>query len=611
MRKAAISGPRLPTDMAFADVLSGEAGGRLDMVAARPASPPAPTTIKGTDAADALSGGGGDDAIYGYAGKSSSPDAGAIRAVLVGSGFDGAVFASSAPGDPDRLYVVTKDDGEIRILDPATGSTSLFLDIPDSELSGGGEEGLLGLAFHPDYAANGRFFVHLVNADGDVEIREYARSEGNPNAADPDPVRTVITVPHPDFGNHNGGAMAFGPNDGYLYIALGDGGGANDPDGNAQNLGVLLGKILRLDIDHDDFPSASRNYAIPDDNPFVAGSGADEIWACGLRNPWRVAFDENGDLYIGDVGQNEREEIDFQPAGSQGGENYGWDLAEGTLGDPPPGSVLPVFEYSHEIGDAVTGGHVYRGDGPALYGAYFFADFVTDRVWTLEGGHATERTAQIVSADAPLGQISSFGIDGGGELYAVSLSGNIFRLDLPKYSGDLGDTLRGRGGDDRLFGGPGNDTLTGGNNRDRLSGGLGDDALNGSRGRDRMRGDAGDDRMNGGAGNDRMKGGAGADTFVFDTAPDAKSNNDRIADFDGSADRIALDGAIFAAIGAALSDDEFHAGAAAAAAGHRIVYNPDNGALIYDANGAAAGGDTRFASLDQGLALEAGDFLIA
>ena len=172
-------------------------------------------------------------------------------------------------------------------------------------------------------------------------------------------------------------------------------------------------------------------------------NGADEVWAYGLRNPWRIAFDKNGDLYIGDVGQNAREEIDFQPAGSKGGKNYGWDLAEGTLGNPPPGSVLPIFEYGRDLGTVVTGGEVYRGDRPALVGAYFFADFGSGRIWTIRNGEATERTSQIVGPDTPLEFISSFGHDGKGNLYAVSLSGEIFRLLPRKEADDLGDVLKG------------------------------------------------------------------------------------------------------------------------------------------------------------------------
>ncbi len=563
--------------------------------------------ILGTDGADALSGGDARDRIFGLGGEDKAPDAGAIRAERVGSGFDGAVFASSAPGDPEHLYVIQKDVGKIRILDPGTGQSTLFLDIPDEQITGGGEQGVLGLAFHPDYAENGRFFVHLVNSDGDQEILEYHRNDSG--VADPDPVRTIITVPHPTFENHNGGTITFGPNDGYLYVALGDGGGANDPPGNAQNLDVLLGKILRLDVDGDDFLSTARNYAIPDDNPFVGQDGADEIWAYGLRNPWRIAFDQNGDLYIGDVGQNAREEIDFQPAASHGGENYGWDRAEGTLGDPPPGSVLPVFEYGHDKGVAVTGGYVYRGAGPSFQGDYFFADFGSARLWTMHHGVVSERTGQVVSPDAAFKQISSFGTDGHGELYAVSLAGNIFHLVLQPHAADVGDRLRGGGGNDRLFGGPGDDRLAGNSGDDRLSGGLGDDALHGGGGRDKLDGGDGDDQLAGGKGTDLLRGGDGADTFVFDRAPHNKNDHDRIKDFDPEDDRILLARRAFPGLGG-FGDASFHVGAAATEAAHRIIYDPESGALIYDRNGVAAGSDAVFAKLDKGLLLDAGDFVI-
>ena len=193
--------------------------------------------------------------------------------------------------------------------------------------------------------------------------------------------------------------------------AVGDGGGGNDPDNNGQNTNTLLGTVLRLDVNGDDFPADDgRNYAIPTDNPFVGASGADEIWAYGLRNAWRISFDQNGDLYIADVGQSAREEVNFQPFDSPGGDNYGWDLAEGTLGNPPPGSKLPVFEYDHSQGVAITGGYVYHGGEPSFDGAYVFADFGSARFWTLkiEGGAAvdtTERTGQIDSPDAALTQI--------------------------------------------------------------------------------------------------------------------------------------------------------------------------------------------------------------
>jgi Ca2+-binding RTX toxin-like protein len=556
---------------------------------AAPAADQRDKPLRGTDGADTLKGGRGDDRIFGHDGKDKATDVGAIVVDEVGSGFGGAVFAGAAPGDPDHLYVLQKDVGQIYILDPETGTSSLFLDIPEAEFTGGGEQGVLGLAFHPDYAENGRYFVHLVNPEGNIEVREYARS------ADPDAgaVRSIIEIPHPVNTNHNGGTVAFGPKDGYLYVSIGDGGGGNDPDGNGQNKGVLLGKLLRLDVDGDDFPADSgRNYAIPADNPFVGKNGADEIWAYGLRNPWRIAFDKNGDLYIADVGQSAREEINFQPASSSGGENYGWDLAEGSLGDPPPGSVLPVFEYGRDLGRVVAGGEVYRGPGSTMAGAYFFTDVATGRVWTLEDGEATERTSQITGSGAPLSSIVSFGHDGSGRLYAVSIGGAIFRLDFQKHADDAGDVLRGRGGDDRMFGGPGNDDIRGDSGDDRLSGGYGDDLINGGKGRD------------------KLVGGAGVDTFVFD-ARLKEANADTIADFEAGVDVIALGASRFAAIGGELEEAEFHIGAAASAPSHRVIYDPATGLLSFDTNGSAAGGSTRIAKLAAGLDLTAGDFVVA
>ncbi|MGH6769937.1 MAG: PQQ-dependent sugar dehydrogenase [Xanthobacteraceae bacterium] len=449
--------------------------------------------LLGTDGADTIDGLAGDDAIFGHKSATTSPFAGEIDLVRVGTGFTGAVTALSAPNDPNHLYVVQKDTGQIRILDPATGQSTLFLDIPDSDLTRGGEQGLLGLAFHPNYAANGRFFVHVVNADGDVEVREYQRTGAN--QADAATKEVIITVPHPTFTNHNGGSVAFGP-DGFLYVSIGDGGSGNDPFGNAQNKNSLLGKILRLDVDNDAFPGdPARNYANPNTNPFVGQAGADEIWAYGLRNPFRVTFDAvTGDLYIGDVGQSAREEIDFQPAGI-GGRNYGWDVMEGTLGPQQPGFVLPIFDYGRTLGTTVTGGYVYRGPHAGFDGSYFFTDFGSGRIWTLKvvNGEATsiiQRTEQFTSS-ADL--VSSFGVDGAGNLYLVSLLGDIYRIDPSSLAGDVGDRLLGGAGDDRIFGGAGPDSLFGGTDNDQLSGGFGNDRLDGQSGIDTMRGGQGND----------------------------------------------------------------------------------------------------------------------
>jgi glucose/arabinose dehydrogenase len=388
-----------------------------------------------------------------------------VTLVRVASDLSRPLYVTAPPADAMRLFIVEQfagTSGRVRILDLATGSllATPFLSVPD--VSTGGEQGLLGLAFHPDYASNGYFYVDLTNSAGDTEIRRYSVS-GDPDVADAGSATLVLGIDQPD-ANHNGGWLGFGP-DGYLYIATGDGGGADDSGaghtagtGNAQDItDNLLGKLLRIDVDGDDFPSdATRNYAIPPDNPFVGGGGDDEIWAYGLRNPFRASFDRaTGDLYIGDVGQGSREEIDVQPAASAGGENYGWRLREGTIatptggvgGDKPAGAIDPIYDYPHGGGDTegfvVTGGYVYRGPIVAFRGRYVFADFANARIWTLrwdgsdpagfDGTNFTEfidwgDSAQFVPDAGTLSQISSFGEDDAGNLYIVSLGGDVFRM---------------------------------------------------------------------------------------------------------------------------------------------------------------------------------------
>jgi len=328
-------------------------------------------------------------------------------------------------GDGSARLFVNERGGRIRVVNAdGTLAAADFVDLSD-RLQEGGEQGLLGVAFHPDFAANGRVFVHYSRpGDGATVISELTASADR-GTANPASERVIFTL-HQPFANHNGGQIAFGP-DGYLYIGLGDGGSGEDPEGNGQNRQVLLGKILRIDVDGP--PAADREYAIPDSNPYAAGGvapgdGLPEIWAYGLRNPWRFSFDGGtGDLYIGDVGQASWEEIDRQPADSGGGENYGWDLYEGTHCSTDCASiavVLPVAEYGHDPACSVTGGYVYRGPTqPAMRGTYLFGDYCSGTIWTLpEADGVTPRPL----AETGL-RIPSFGEGEDGEIYLVELSG--------------------------------------------------------------------------------------------------------------------------------------------------------------------------------------------
>jgi glucose/arabinose dehydrogenase len=314
-----------------------------------------------------------------------------------------------------RLFVIEKV-GRIRSIENDQLLETPFLDITDRVGSNGNEQGLLGFAFHPQYRENGRFFVNYTDTRGDTVIARFEVSS-DPSTADPNSEVPLFGYDQP-FPNHNGGAMVFG-SDGYLYIGIGDGGAAGDPLGNAQNTGTMLGKILRLDVD------SAEPVAVPADNPF-----GNEVWAYGLRNPWRMSFDRlTGDLYIGDVGQGEWEEIDFLTAGSPGGANFGWDHREGSHdyeGGGPEGMIDPVAEYSHpEGGCSVTGGYVYRGSMPEWNGIYLYGDYCTGMIWGLiqiEGGWQTQL---LFDVDVT---ITSFGQDEAGEIYLISDNGGIFRL---------------------------------------------------------------------------------------------------------------------------------------------------------------------------------------
>jgi len=374
-----------------------------------------------------------------------------LHTTRVASGLFLPVFVVSPPGDMQRLFIVEKR-GVIKILNLETGviNATPFLDI--NSLVGGGqstndERGLLGLAFHPNYTNNGLFYVNYTNNSDDTVVARYAVS-GNPDIADSGSADTILTIFQP-FSNHNGGWLGFGPNDDYLYIATGDGGFRDDPGNRGQDItDQLLGKMLRIDVDGDDFPAdPNRDYAIPKDNPFVGVSGDDEIWAYGLRNPWRPSFDRlTGDMYIADVGQNAWEEVNFQSASSPGGENYGWRCYEGNQNfntggcDPPNTMVFPIHVYSHAVGFSITGGYAYRGSQiPPLQGTYFFADYVIQHVWSFQYDGANvndfmERTADLSPSveGFTVNQISSFGEDAAGEMYIVdqgsSTQGQIFKI---------------------------------------------------------------------------------------------------------------------------------------------------------------------------------------
>ncbi len=344
----------------------------------------------------------------------------------VGEGFTLPLFLTHANDGSGRIFVVEKG-GTIALLENGKRGT-VFLDIRDRVRASGYEQGLLGLAFHPDYARNGYFYVNYTNRQGHTVIERYSVLQSDPNRADPNSAKRIMLIKQP-YANHNGGMIAFGP-DGLLYIGVGDGGGANDPLGAGQNKRTLLGKILRIDVDNGD------PYAIPADNPYADGrEGLPEIWSIGWRNPWRFSFDRlTGDMYIADVGQNRYEEVHIERRGAKGGLNYGWNIMEGAhcfqprTGCNRDGLQMPIAEYDHSQGISITGGYVYRGSAfPRMQGYYFFADFGSTKVWALRETSAdTWEMTEVMSAHFP---VSSFGEDEAGELYLVDFSGGtIHRL---------------------------------------------------------------------------------------------------------------------------------------------------------------------------------------
>ena len=356
-----------------------------------------------------------------------------LTATRVVAGLSSPLDLQSAPGDRTRLFAV-EQAGRIRIVRAGALVPTPFLDI-SARIASGGERGLLGLAFHPQFGTNGRFFVNYTDRSGDTHISEFRAPLPAGDTADVGSERELMFVRQP-FANHNGGGLTFGT-DGFLYIGLGDGGSGSDPQGNAQNLGTRLGKMLRVDV------NGATPFAIPPDNPFVGRSGAlPEIWAYGLRNPWRFSVDRaNGDLYIGDVGQGALEEIDVGLASRRGGENYGWNTMEGTRCFSPgsgcnmAGLTLPVTEYGRADGFSVTGGVVYRGCRmPGYAGHYFYADYGTGliRSFRLEAGDAVQArdwTTALSGSSRQIRNPSSFGVDADGEIYIVDYDGEVYRID--------------------------------------------------------------------------------------------------------------------------------------------------------------------------------------
>jgi glucose/arabinose dehydrogenase len=375
-----------------------------------------------------------------------------LRSQVYATGFTWPIAMIQDPTDPDVQFVV-QQRGLIRVVVNGVVQGTNFLDLSGVVHQTNSEGGLLGLAFHPDYAANRFLYVYYTDTSGDTRIVRFTRNAVNPLMADSGSAQQVIFIDQP-FSNHNGGTIRFGPNDGYLYVGMGDGGSGNDPGNRAQTItNMLLGKVLRLDVDTDDFPADSnKNYGIPPTNPFVGVAGDDEIWSFGLRNPWKWSFDNpsllgTGGMLIGDVGQNNWEEIDYEPPLASG-RNYGWREYEGNHltgngGGVGPPYFFPIHEYSHALGISVTGGYAYRGlELGDYFGKYFFADYGSARIWSLDlviaangegsAANVTEVTTDIASGAA---LISSIDVDSEGELYFVDYrgggAGRVIRL-LPE-----------------------------------------------------------------------------------------------------------------------------------------------------------------------------------
>ncbi len=346
------------------------------------------------------------------------------------SGLSSPLGLTHAGDGTGRLYVV-EQGGTIKVIESREVRATPFLDISDLT-EGGGEQGLLGLAFHPRYEDNRRFFINYTDNAGDTVVAEYKRAKGNAYKAVPTSARVLLTIEQP-FANHNGGALAFGP-DGFLYIGMGDGGSAGDPMGNGQRTDTLLGKILRIDVNSS---SPGTPYGIPNGNPYNGSNGRREIYSIGLRNPWRITFDRStGDLWIGDVGQSALEEIDRAKKGTGAGANYGWNVMEGDRCYPAGANCAglrqdftdPIAVYSHDFGCSVTGGYVYRGRRyPVMKGGYFFGDYCSGNIWAIASGGGSPQSPELLIENSGA-SISSFGEDRRGELYLTDLGGTVYRL---------------------------------------------------------------------------------------------------------------------------------------------------------------------------------------
>ncbi len=393
----------------------------------------------------------------------------------IATGLGGVTAIAQAPNDADRIYIANKE-GLVRTYNLATGmiEPEILLNLLDEPLATIGDGGLLSMAFHPDFESNGKFYVTVTTDNGGIvidpgappevpptispytaHVREYHLLESDPKVADHEDWKQVIEWVKPGW-EHTSGWLGFSPRNGYLHVSVGDGGEPYDLQpghtpgiGNAQDIeNNLLGKMLRLDVNNDAFPAdASRNYAIPANNPFVGTAGDDEIFAYGLRSPWRSSFDRaTGDLWIGDVGEGNKEEVDVIRGGSNGGHNFGWRLREGTMTTPlvggpqPPGNVEPVYDYFHFgeggappfQGNSVTGGYIYRGPDPTLQGKYVFADFISAKIWMFDPanpyGTVTNITPQLLPSAGSVQVITTFFEDSVGNLYMGTLNGDVFRL---------------------------------------------------------------------------------------------------------------------------------------------------------------------------------------